>query len=838
MAKLPARLLRCDVRAARSQVVLLFIVGCAVAVAAVVVLARAMAPRDARSGRGAQRVATGSEPPALQPEAEATREHNAEVLFGRARIAAGIKSWRSARENLAALKESYSKTAFFASHRSETADLEKAIDEGLRQPPVVVEERPEMPPTLPVVPTPPVTPAPRTPEELHARLKERNPDYTGGGKFEVRDGRFVAASLRGCQVRDLSPLRGLPFQRLDCGGNPITSLAPLAGMPLEWLDCSGTQVLDLSPLKGVPLRELAVKGLALPDPSPLLVPPLSKLVLSPETVRGDLSVLRNHRRLALVGTDTLENAQTLAEVFWLELAARSGKPRPIASLEYKGHTKAVCSVALSPDGRWIASVGQDEKLRLWDGVAGWVGYIRDAHPLPPNRGLAFTRDGHCLLSLSFDGTIEVWKPSRGERLRALATQKRGLCAIAMCPSGKRFVTAGSYVPLQLWDATELRCLKTFEGPPRQIKSVAFSPDGHCIAAAGNELTLWDAAAGQCLKTLTGHRGELIAIAFSPDGKRVVAGGGDALYGWEIESGRLILSYPIKEGKTLCVAFTPDGKWLVSGGANGLLALRDSTTGEPQHILRGHKGWVTDLAVSVDGTRLASASADNTVRVWALGPPDLLELHLIEDKWRRQVFDYLSSLRMDFDFVDAPFRDVAASFSRRGNIPVFLGPDVPKGDPLRVTYRAEKMRFDGAFAEICRKLKLVEWPRDGALYVTRTGLDQRFRWPDKDLLALQWPPATESAARLKMMQNVTFDFAETPLVDVLAHLTKQTGIELAVHPEALRGPPPTVALRVENMRFDRALRWVGRMVDLTYLWRDGKLVMTPLEVAWKAARNLP
>ncbi len=241
----------------------------------------------------------------------------------------------------------------------------------------------------------------------------------------------------------------------------------------------------------------------------------------------------------------------------------------------EGHERWVMALAISPDGRRLASGSDDQTLRGWDlqEEKGKSKVLRRFDSAVT--ALAYSKDGNRLFVGTWDGELMVCEASSGNVLMDLDEHEETITCVTLDPSGRYLASGSADDTLILRDAETGEGLLTFhQGNEYDVTTAGFSVDGKRLVTGDgeNELKIWDTETGDEIETLMGHSEPVTCAAFLPNGHLVSGSWDDTLRLW-------------KDGNVV--------------------------------TLRGHEDDITALTIDSKGMRIVSASEDKTLKIWSV-----------------------------------------------------------------------------------------------------------------------------------------------------------------------------------------------------------------------------
>jgi WD40 repeat protein len=313
-------------------------------------------------------------------------------------------------------------------------------------------------------------------------------------------------------------------------------------------------------------------------------------------------------------------------LLWLIAAhALAVEPAPVVRLP-------ISALAFSPDGK-ILAVGAYQEVLLWDLPNAKYSRRIGAGQLDGQvRTIAYSKDGKTLAVA--DGPVRLLDTATGKITATLGESKHETFAIAFSPDGKLLASGGADAIVRIWTVGQAAKPVELKGHSDWINGLAFSPNGKLLASGSTDRTVqvWNTADWTPVVSLPQAVTEPVTgVAFSPDGATLnftVAGPEErSIRVWRPD----VLDQKEANGRKPNTKFTrpfdtgsclPQGiAWAAGARPRMLLACTDktaraiNTNGGVLAVMSGHQDWVYTVVSNADGTRLASGSADGTVRLW-------------------------------------------------------------------------------------------------------------------------------------------------------------------------------------------------------------------------------
>ncbi|MCF4970149.1 serine/threonine-protein kinase [Nostoc sp. CMAA1605] len=285
-------------------------------------------------------------------------------------------------------------------------------------------------------------------------------------------------------------------------------------------------------------------------------------------------------------------------------------------------SSCINTLAMSPDGKILASGGEGKTIKLWDLETKKLVNTLSGHSQAVT-SLVFSPNGEILATASDDHSIKLWHLPTSQLTYTLTGHKNSVKSVAFSPDGQILASGSWDKQIKLWDVNTGKEICHLIGHQLQVSAVAFSPDGQLLASASFDRTirLWQLKNRQCydlLETISGHTRAVLAIAFSPDGKILATGSDDnTIKFWDVNTGQLIDTLLGHSWAVVALAFTTDSTTLISASWDKTIKLWQVNTTQEITTLVGHVDSVSTVAVSQVAQLIASGSRDKTIRLWQL-----------------------------------------------------------------------------------------------------------------------------------------------------------------------------------------------------------------------------
>lgn len=277
----------------------------------------------------------------------------------------------------------------------------------------------------------------------------------------------------------------------------------------------------------------------------------------------------------------------------------------------------------------ITDSANDAKVTTLQGHSGFVDAVD------------FSRDGRLIASGSNDSTVKIWDGVTGVEISTLYGHSGAVQAVCFSPDKSRLASVSTDKTIKIWDIENSAGTSTVRGHGSQrqpVDSVSLSLDGRRIASASQDgiVDIWDAENGDKIQTID-HGCKFSEVTFSPDGRSIaVETRNHAVVISDVESGATISTCSIPFHGPLAISI--GGRRIAVGRGNDI-DTRDAVDGRNALTLSGHSSDVESLAFSPkDRYILASASSDETIKIWDIGTgSNISTLHVGIDI-RRLKFD--------------------------------------------------------------------------------------------------------------------------------------------------------------------------------------------------------
>ncbi len=181
-----------------------------------------------------------------------------------------------------------------------------------------------------------------------------------------------------------------------------------------------------------------------------------------------------------------------------------------------GHLDKVNNVKFSPDGKFLASAGDDGLLIIWDVATGGIVKKINAHH-DPVTSLCYKSDGSVIATTSWDKTVKLWSVSSGEMIAELKGHRNSTNSVSYSANDKFIVSTSDDNSMIIWETDSNRIFKKFDFYKKPVSNAAFiNQDNQLISIDHQgEIKIYNNLNHQLLVVKPAHKSKIMNFAWLP-----------------------------------------------------------------------------------------------------------------------------------------------------------------------------------------------------------------------------------------------------------------------------------------------------------------------------------
>ncbi len=284
---------------------------------------------------------------------------------------------------------------------------------------------------------------------------------------------------------------------------------------------------------------------------------------------------------------------------------------------FLGPYKYVDGLAISPDGKWIATGGggccDNNIVCLWDAKTF---KLTDSIPADKTGTEVKFSTNSKTLALYGNGPLAVWSVERRKMEKTMAGHTGSITDLEFSDDGTQLLTSSSDSTARLWDINSAKSLVLYRGHTNTVWNAKFHPNGKDIISVSSDNTaqIWDKLSGKLVQTMNNRDNWIYRVKVSPDKKTfALSDAGGFCSAWDAATNKLLFSFRPGKETLYFLDYLKNGNQLLAGNYDPVLSRWNLATRKKEITYGSHNERFTSLRLSHDEKYLLTTTRDGAVR---------------------------------------------------------------------------------------------------------------------------------------------------------------------------------------------------------------------------------